>query len=55
MMFDDLILKNDINISPEDADFVKGLIAGDPARVPNEKSFLFDIVANKHNGIDVDK
>ena len=55
MMFDDLILKNDINISPKDADFVKALIAGEPTRVPNEKSFLFDIVANKRNGIDVDK
>lgn len=55
MMFDELIVKNGINISPEDADFVKALIAGDPSRVSNEKPFLFDIVANKRNGIDVDK
>jgi hypothetical protein len=30
MMFDDLVDKNDIRISKEDADFVKALIAGDP-------------------------
>ena len=55
MMFNDLILKNDIRISEEDANFVKALIAGEPKRAPVEKSFLFDIVANKRNGIDVDK
>ena len=52
MMF---ILKNDIRISEEDANFVKALVAGEPKRVPVEKSFLFDIVANKRNRIDVDK
>ena len=40
--------KNDINISPENADFVKALIVGEPTGVPTEKS-LFDIVAKKHN------
>ena len=55
MMFDDLIKKNDIKIPFKDTEFVKALIAGNPKRVPNEKSFLFDIVANKRNGIDVDK
>ena len=55
MMFDDLIKKNDIKIPSEDTEFVKALISGNPKRVPTEKSFLFDIVANKRNGIDVDK
>ena len=32
MMFDDLIKKNDIQISERDADFVKALIAGEPAK-----------------------
>ena len=54
-MFDDLIKKNDIKVPSEDTEFVKALIAGNPKRVPAEKSFLFDIVANKRNGIDVDK
>ena len=54
-MFDDVIWKNDINIPPEDANFMNALIAGEPTRVRNEKFFLFDIVANKSNGIDVDK
>ena len=55
MMFDDLIKKNNIKIPSEDTEFVKALIAGNPKRVPTEKPFLFDIVANKRNGIDVDK
>uniref|UniRef100_A0A8C9YFR2 HD/PDEase domain-containing protein n=1 Tax=Sander lucioperca TaxID=283035 RepID=A0A8C9YFR2_SANLU len=54
-------------ILPEDMDFIKKLIEGlkDPKAVqvspwpycgrPKEKSFLFEIVANKTNGIDVDK
>ena len=54
-MFDDLIKKNDIKVPSEDTEFVKALIASNPKRVPAEKSFLFDIVANKRNGIDVDK
>ncbi|XP_039647664.1 deoxynucleoside triphosphate triphosphohydrolase SAMHD1-like [Perca fluviatilis] len=49
---------------PEDLDFIKKLIEGlsDPNAVqwpyncrPKEKSFLYEIVANKSNGIDVDK
>ncbi|KAF8665672.1 hypothetical protein AX16_000125 [Volvariella volvacea WC 439] len=53
LMFDYLVEENDIDITPEDAQFIKALIAGDPSR--DEKLFLFDIVANKRNGIDVDK
>lgn len=59
MMFDDLIVKNNIDLPENDVRFIKALIAGDPGRCsessPPEKSFLFEIVANRRNGIDVDK
>jgi HD superfamily phosphohydrolase len=57
MMFDALLAsKPSINLPAADVRFVKALIAGDPARADaREKRFLFDIVANKTNGIDVDK
>ncbi|KAH9483260.1 Deoxynucleoside triphosphate triphosphohydrolase SAMHD1-like protein [Psilocybe cubensis] len=54
-MFDSLIKNNKINMSLEDQNFVKALIAGDHTRTPHEKKFLFDIIANKTNGLDVDK
>ena len=46
-----------------DIHFIKELILGDECEVPKgftwkgrgEKTFLYDIVANKRNGIDVDK
>ncbi|KZT23172.1 HD-domain/PDEase-like protein [Neolentinus lepideus HHB14362 ss-1] len=56
MMFDYLVRDNNIDIPEEDVAFVKALIAGDPKRCGGtEKPFLFEIVANKRNGIDVDK
>lgn len=57
MMFDDLIKEPNVNVSPEEAHVVKALIAGDLSRCPElkGKEFLFDIVANKRNGLDVDK
>ncbi|KAG7441654.1 HD-domain/PDEase-like protein [Guyanagaster necrorhizus] len=56
MMFDYLVTTNNIEIEEADTKFVKALIAGDPAKCdPSEKGFLFDIVANKRNGLDVDK
>ncbi|KAK0455724.1 uncharacterized protein EV420DRAFT_1621251 [Desarmillaria tabescens] len=56
MMFDYLVACNNIEIEEADTKFVKALIAGDPAKCdPSEKGFLFDIVANKRNGLDVDK
>lgn len=56
MMFDHLIEKNKIEMCEDDVRFVKALIAGDPSKCsPKEKRYLFDIVANKRNGIDVDK
>ncbi|KAI9512761.1 HD-domain/PDEase-like protein [Russula earlei] len=55
MMFDDMMKQYDLDISEKDVEFIKALIAGDWTRCSDEKSFLFDIVANKRNGIDVDK
>ncbi|TFY51529.1 hypothetical protein EVG20_g10962 [Dentipellis fragilis] len=55
MMFDDMIKMYNLDIPPQDATFIKALIAGNPEQAKGEKSFLFDIVANKRNGVDVDK
>lgn len=59
MMFDDLVVKNDVDLTGNDIKFIKALISGDPSSCskndPPEKPFLFEIVANKRNGIDVDK
>ncbi|TDG96862.1 hypothetical protein EPR50_G00234360 [Perca flavescens] len=69
-MFDHLVKSTNLEmepyglILPEDMDFIKKLIEGlsDPNAVQwpyngrsMEKSFLYEIVANKTNGIDVDK
>ncbi|OCT62876.1 deoxynucleoside triphosphate triphosphohydrolase SAMHD1-like isoform X1 [Xenopus laevis] len=68
-MFDHLIASNNLKeeISESDLIFIKELIMGCPlsdelkqevwpyAGRPEEKSFLYEIVANKENGIDVDK
>ncbi|KAK2463864.1 hypothetical protein APHAL10511_004169 [Amanita phalloides] len=56
MMLDYLVEDNNITIDPGDVRFIKALIAGDPSKCsPDEKPFLFDIIANKRNGLDVDK
>ncbi|PPR04920.1 hypothetical protein CVT24_007164 [Panaeolus cyanescens] len=55
MLFNALVKDNNIQLQQEDFDFIKALIAGEPLRTPHEKIFLFDIVANKRNGLDVDK
>ncbi|KAF8812642.1 HD-domain/PDEase-like protein [Phlegmacium glaucopus] len=55
IMFDYLVRDNNIPIPMKDQQFIKALIAGQSSRTPDEKSFLFDIVANKRNGLDVDK
>ncbi|KAF9474606.1 HD-domain PDEase-like protein [Pholiota conissans] len=55
MMLEYLLKENKIPMPVEDQEFVKALIAGDHSRVPHEKVYLFDIVANKRNGLDVDK
>ncbi|KAI0041582.1 HD-domain/PDEase-like protein [Auriscalpium vulgare] len=57
MMFDDMIREYKLDFPAVDVLFIKALIAGDETRcrTPAEKPFLFEIVANKRNGIDVDK
>eukprot|EP01116_Phalansterium_solitarium_P007301 TRINITY_DN1991_c0_g1_i2.p1 TRINITY_DN1991_c0_g1~~TRINITY_DN1991_c0_g1_i2.p1 ORF type:complete len:279 (+),score=38.55 TRINITY_DN1991_c0_g1_i2:483-1319(+) len=45
-----------LGYSDDDLAFIQGLISGKPpGNVPVEKHFLFDIVANNTNSIDVDK
>ncbi|KAF8607492.1 hypothetical protein BDV93DRAFT_588668 [Ceratobasidium sp. AG-I] len=59
MMFDAICSEYDVNITFDEQDFIKDLIRGRPNlsknREPPEKPFLFEIVANSRNGIDVDK
>ncbi|KAJ1953954.1 hypothetical protein EC988_002701 [Linderina pennispora] len=56
MMLQYAIDDNHIDIDTDDVKFIKQLILGTKATsVGTEKMFLFDIVANKRNGVDVDK
>lgn len=59
MMFDAICSEYDVDLTDDEQNFVKDLIRGRPnlssGRVPPEKPFLFEIVANNRNGIDVDK
>ncbi|KAG8995501.1 hypothetical protein FRB94_009121 [Tulasnella sp. JGI-2019a] len=59
MMLDALVKDNNIPLSRDYVNFIKDLIRGTPklslANNPPEKKFLFEIVSNKKNGIDVDK
>ncbi|KAG9095269.1 hypothetical protein FS749_010778, partial [Ceratobasidium sp. UAMH 11750] len=59
MMFDAICSQHDVELSEDEQNFVKDLIRGRPnlsrGRTPPEKPFLFEIVANSRNGIDVDK
>ncbi|XP_031697997.1 deoxynucleoside triphosphate triphosphohydrolase SAMHD1-like [Anarrhichthys ocellatus] len=44
------------NLLDIDLMFIKDMIKGQPSEGhPEEKSFLYEIVANKRNGVDVDK
>ncbi len=55
-MFEALLAENEIDLPRQDVDFIRDLIAGtDRHPDHSEKSFLFEIVANKVNGLDVDK
>ncbi|KAK9717246.1 hypothetical protein K7432_006361 [Basidiobolus ranarum] len=57
MMLENLIEENYIDIDKQEVDFIKDLIIGESRSVSqqHEKRFLFDIVANKRNSVDVDK
>ena len=52
MLFDHLVDENNIDLEQEDVRLVKDLIAGTGS---HRKKFLFDVVANKRNSVDVDK
>jgi HD superfamily phosphohydrolase len=54
MLLDYLIEDNGLDIDTADVQFIKDLIQGVPS-ASKEKHFLFDIVANKRNSVDVDK
>ncbi|KAI0092891.1 hypothetical protein BDY19DRAFT_990567 [Irpex rosettiformis] len=59
MMFDALTKLDHVRVSEREAIIVKALIAGEVSRCsamkPPVKPFLFEIIANKRNGLDVDK
>ncbi len=55
MMLDHLIESNHIDIEREAQQFLHQLINSDLARPKDARMFLFDIVANGRNSIDVDK
>ncbi|KAM3582569.1 hypothetical protein VKS41_005213 [Umbelopsis sp. WA50703] len=57
MMLDYLIDDNHIDLEKHQINFIKDLIAGTPRSKSqyDERAFLFDIVANKRNSVDVDK
>lgn len=56
-LFRYLIDDNDIDLSEEDIRFVIDLIGGVSSKPDKDKDkkFLFDIVANARNSVDVDK
>lgn len=53
-MLEYLIDDNNIDLEEEDLRAVKDLILGTPKN-SEEKKFLFDIVSNQRNSVDVDK
>ncbi|KAJ1736011.1 hypothetical protein LPJ61_000228 [Coemansia biformis] len=55
MMLRYTIDENNIDIDDADVRFIRQLIRGSTAPVSGEKMFLFDVVANQRNGVDVDK
>jgi hypothetical protein len=54
-MLDYMIDDNSIDIEEDEIRFIKDLISGKPTKSQKEKGFLFEIVANMRNSIDVDK
>ncbi|KAH0839456.1 hypothetical protein J3R83DRAFT_246 [Lanmaoa asiatica] len=57
MMFDDMVETYQLDITSEEVLIVKALITGEKKRCPLGETmpFLFEIVANERNGLDVDK
>ncbi|KAI8140339.1 HD phosphohydrolase domain-containing protein [Fennellomyces sp. T-0311] len=57
MMLEYLIDDNNVDIERDEVNLIKDLIAGTPRSKSqyDERCFLFDIVANKRNSVDVDK
>lgn len=56
MLFDYLVEENGVDLGSDgEQDFIKDLIMGESRSKRHEKTFLFDIVANKRNSVDVDK
>jgi HD superfamily phosphohydrolase len=57
-MLDYLVQENPVNISPQELQFIKDLIHGEPrsrSYPQASKTYLFEIIANKRNSLDVDK
>jgi len=58
MLFNQMLEENShivVKARSKEADFIMNLIEGEPDKCPEEKRFLFDIVSNSRNSIDVDK
>eukprot|EP00698_Gefionella_okellyi_P005718 TRINITY_DN15181_c0_g1_i1.p1 TRINITY_DN15181_c0_g1~~TRINITY_DN15181_c0_g1_i1.p1 ORF type:complete len:480 (-),score=89.48 TRINITY_DN15181_c0_g1_i1:1371-2810(-) len=55
MMFEYLLNENGLDWDSNDVSFVQDLIKGRRPTNPGEKGFLFDVVANSRNSVDVDK
>ena len=53
-LLEDCVDKNGIELENEDVRFIGDLIQGKPS-VHDEKRWIFDIVANARNSVDVDK
>ncbi|KAF9116378.1 SAM domain and HD [Mortierella sp. AM989] len=55
MMLEYLVDDNAVDISREELNFIKDLIMGERRGNSQRHAFLFDIVSNKRNSLDVDK
>ncbi|RUP24480.1 hypothetical protein BC936DRAFT_138917 [Jimgerdemannia flammicorona] len=57
MMLEYLVDDNNIDLERDEVELIKSLIDGKPSSEcrHSQRSFLFDIVANKRNSVDVDK
>ena len=54
-LFQYLVDDNAIDLENDDIRFIQDLIGGDPSGHAENKKFIFDIVANSRNSVDVDK